>query len=553
MLQSQVSSVAVFVFLVTAIYLLTNLKAGSSNERKYSITIFVLSVAVFLTLSFVYYEFIVDDVYISLRYARNLANGYGLVFNTDDNTPVEGYTNFLWVIIESSLFKMNIPDNWILDIIKIIGMTFGVGILIVTFFLIRMITLDNRIGLTGVLFLAAVPELAFWAVGGLETTMYIFWLLIGIYRYILEKRKGKAYTWSMVFLALMALTRPEGLFFWIAIILWDVINTILARKENQASTTNNFRQIFPGVMIFIVLFGGYFLWRYNFYGYLLPNTFYAKKITYFDQMIHRIKQVSGFVVHLFPFFSIASLGYFYFHKKMKWEKLTLSIMMITLIAFCFAARNEWMPGFRYELPFVPLLMLFFAAGINKIVYVDLKELSPPWKIRITRFGCMLFLGLFMIYPFNDLRKTGNRFSEQLHRAHIPLGKWLKHHAPKDASYASWDMGAVPYYSQLPHIIDINSEGLLNLHTTFHGYDVDNFLSQNPSFLILPPNTSYIRPKEILDFYSNKKFDTDYEFLFSFAFTKDYLLNVYKNRKVVLSDAALIEGKYLAQKSMSDAN
>ena len=40
--------------------------------------------------------FITDDAFISFRYARNLLEGHGLVFNPGEY--VEGYTNFLWVL-----------------------------------------------------------------------------------------------------------------------------------------------------------------------------------------------------------------------------------------------------------------------------------------------------------------------------------------------------------------------------------------------------------------------------------------------------------------------
>ena len=44
------------------------------------------------------YWFLTDDAFISFRYARNLSNGDGLVFNPGFER-VEGYTNFLWVIL----------------------------------------------------------------------------------------------------------------------------------------------------------------------------------------------------------------------------------------------------------------------------------------------------------------------------------------------------------------------------------------------------------------------------------------------------------------------
>ncbi len=40
--------------------------------------------------------FLTDDAFISFRYARNLLEGYGLVFNPGEY--VEGYSNFLWVL-----------------------------------------------------------------------------------------------------------------------------------------------------------------------------------------------------------------------------------------------------------------------------------------------------------------------------------------------------------------------------------------------------------------------------------------------------------------------
>ena len=40
--------------------------------------------------------FLCDDAFISFRYARNLLEGHGLVFNPGEY--VEGYSNFLWTL-----------------------------------------------------------------------------------------------------------------------------------------------------------------------------------------------------------------------------------------------------------------------------------------------------------------------------------------------------------------------------------------------------------------------------------------------------------------------
>ena len=52
----------------------------------------MLLVAYLIWNSLYYYPYTVDDAFISLRYAENLATGEGLVYNPGQR--VEGYSNF---------------------------------------------------------------------------------------------------------------------------------------------------------------------------------------------------------------------------------------------------------------------------------------------------------------------------------------------------------------------------------------------------------------------------------------------------------------------------
>jgi hypothetical protein len=531
------SSLTVFLFLGVALLVLSK---GRAQKFSYiqSINVLVLSIGVFLALCSIFYEFMVDDVYISLRYARNLARGHGLVFSTDGSAPVEGYTNFLWVILETPLFLLGMSDAAIINAIKLIGIGFGTGVLIFSFLLIREIAADNVMSSIGVLFLACVPELALWAVGGLETPMYIFWLVAGVYQYIREKRKGRLHIVSMIFFALMALTRPEGLFFAIAIAGWDVIGTL-----RNTSSPKNFKPIVVGTLAFLVIYGCYFFWRYNFYGLPLPNSYYAKRLASSAHILHRLKQLSSFIVQLFPFFSVACFAYIALRRNGQNQNLVVVFACLVLMSFSLIARNEWMPGYRYELPFIPFLMILFSVGMATIFH----SFDIP---RIIKFAALFFLGFFMLYRFNDVRKQAIGLSRQLQGAHVPLGKWMKKYAPENASYASWDMGAVPYYSELRTIIDINSEGLLNPHTTRKGYDVDHMFSLNPSFIVLPPNTSYVQPPDILAFYKKEKLYKEYDYLFSVSFSHQYLLRLYKHKQASVSTEALEEGKRIEAQTRS---
>ena len=50
---------------------------------------------------------VVDDAYISFQFARHLNQGHGLVWNVGD-PPVEGYSNFLWVMLLSLTDRLGI-------------------------------------------------------------------------------------------------------------------------------------------------------------------------------------------------------------------------------------------------------------------------------------------------------------------------------------------------------------------------------------------------------------------------------------------------------------
>jgi hypothetical protein len=50
------------------------------------------------------YWAIVDDSFITYRYAENLVAGNGLVFNVGER--VEGYTNFLWTLLLAACYSL---------------------------------------------------------------------------------------------------------------------------------------------------------------------------------------------------------------------------------------------------------------------------------------------------------------------------------------------------------------------------------------------------------------------------------------------------------------
>nr|HNH96503.1 hypothetical protein [Microthrixaceae bacterium] len=75
---------------------LTSIEAALGRVPSAWRSVLVVSVAVVLAWQF---RFVQDDAFISFRYAKNLVDGNGLVFNPGQ--PVEGYTNFLWTALHA--------------------------------------------------------------------------------------------------------------------------------------------------------------------------------------------------------------------------------------------------------------------------------------------------------------------------------------------------------------------------------------------------------------------------------------------------------------------
>ena len=113
------------------------------------------------------FEFICDDAFISFRYSRNLALGNGLVYDTLREVPVEGYSNFLWVVWLSLFERFGVE---ITAAAKWSSMAASLILLVLTMSLAaRRLSLGaGGLAATG-LFLATLPAFGLWSTGGLAT------------------------------------------------------------------------------------------------------------------------------------------------------------------------------------------------------------------------------------------------------------------------------------------------------------------------------------------------------------------------------------------------
>lgn len=216
------------------------------------------------------YNFVTDDAYISFVFSRNLAEHGELTFNLGH--PVEGYTNFLWTVILALGMLLGV-DPEISS--RVLGLACALGTLYVVFRLTGR-ALGRPSGWSAVpsLLLACSSGFACWTSGGLETQPFTLLVAIALDGVVDALQRPGAIVRAGIALALSAMTRPEGLL--VAAVLGLVhFGTIVGTYRVYRKWPSRVYDLL-GALLFLGLWAPWFYWRYQYYGYLWPNTYYVK-------------------------------------------------------------------------------------------------------------------------------------------------------------------------------------------------------------------------------------------------------------------------------------
>lgn len=255
----------------------------------------------------IYFRWVCDDAFISFRYAKNLVDGFGLVFNSGEY--VEGYSNFLWTLgIALGMWIKIDPLRWV----QFWGLVCYLVSICFLFFLSfqqhknRDKTLSHFFPLAA-LCVSIQTHAQIYATGGLETSCFGMFLILG-YGILLLKSEHRFILLGNFFLILASLTRPEGILF----AIWGVLFIIFFRLQNLPShivQSRIFFTIFPLLAIYIP----YFFWRLEYYGKIFPNTYYAKygHGSYYEQ---GIKYILLYLNSYYVFYSIIFFFFIFFLK-----------------------------------------------------------------------------------------------------------------------------------------------------------------------------------------------------------------------------------------------
>ncbi|WP_207477569.1 hypothetical protein [Arenibaculum pallidiluteum] len=432
-----------------------------------------------------YYEqlmhkgFIIDDAYISLRHAKNFVLGHGFNFNADER--VEGYTNFLWTLLMTPPLYFGYPAE---PLVKVLGILSAVGIIVAVFLLAR-----HTVGtLPGILLAAALaldPRLAVLSTWGLEITFYPMLYGFAIYALL----TGRTVLAALLF-AGACMTRIEG------VLLVGLSALYLLWSDRHLAPSSGWlelRTLMPWTRRFLVfsgvfaaIFGTYFALRWAYYGYMLPNTFYAKVGTPWNsaarglKYIHEMLSRMGlFGVVMLALALAAGIGVWLLVRAIRRHRQALAIeplaadqkerdrLLLIAMLFVYLAYTVAVGGDHFGERFIyhALVIVLVGTVVALSFAVDqaaralssrhqgIQAARPVLRTTIASVVAAVVLHGLATHPhrFGDMPGLIGWAS---------LGVYLKNNAPQGASVATDAAGAIPYFSELP---SIDTLGLGDIH------------------------------------------------------------------------------------------
>ena len=460
------------------------------RKRTFALSFVVLAL---LLVGIHFFNYVPDDTFITLRYARHVINGEGFVFNRGER--LEGYTNFLWLIIIVSCGKLGLP---LILSARTLSFIFSLGTLVLAGFAAWRLpprvprgSWNHSLGimLPPMLLAASAPFLT-WSLSGTEIPLFTFLLLLGFILARVGKNPGAVF----VVFGLLGLVRPEGLLFY-ALAGIMLLVRYPAKREI----------IVKGAAILLLFYTPYFIWKWQYFGGMLPNTFYAKT----GPMRLLFRNGSRYLAGFFASYGyLVVLGLIFLRKHLSQAKsvtIPLSFILVHWIAV-FMLGGDWMPHFRFLLPTLPLIMILISSGLMEAgagiiaptaegektgdaeANTGMRE-EKRWSNPIPIVVMML---VFLTMIPGGVNYDDFAAERTTVRAFASLGKRLYEILPPGSSIACGSTGAIGYYTDLP-IIDIL--GLTEAHIARNGHIVASqpghmktdgayVLSKKPDLLLL---------------------------------------------------------------------
>jgi hypothetical protein len=376
-------------------------------------------------------SFPLDDSWIHLHFARNLAEGHGFAYNP--GVPVAGSTAPLWTLTLGAGFALfGVHPYWA----KVFGIAAALGTALVTARLVGRWTGDRRLALLAGVVTGIAGPLVWGALSGMEVSLAALLVTAALLRHT----DGCDWTTALL-LGLAALARPEALL--LIPLVW------MARPITWKRTA-----IFAALTV--ACLGPWALFNLATAGSPLPATASAKiegglvgflsgtqqsaRWTFLDTPGRFAGEWLAWlwlVNILLPLLILAGLWVLW----RRWGRavgLPAAVLLLHPIGMALLAPYRG-PGFqegRYSIHLLPLAIAVAMAGMA--------GLGGRPRLRVALSAVFLAASLAAVWPAADRYAWG---VQNIDAMQVHLGQWVTSHTRPDARLALNDVGAIAYLSR----------------------------------------------------------------------------------------------------------
>ena len=383
------------------------------------------------------YFTLVDDAMISMRYAKHLAQGHGLVWNIGE-APIEGFTNLGWTLYLAFLHLFPFATSKISLAVMLTSVVILLANIIVVYKISQILFPQAKIAPTlSAIITAFYFPLVFWSLRGMEVGLLT--LLIN-YAIFLALKQENQFLISLI-LAIAIIVRIDAAISAMLIAIYYFIK----------------KKSFIPILVVIFTVTAILIFQKYYFGDFLPNTYYQKVTGYtiFERVRKGILVFVEFAardVLTLLFFSIATL---IFYKQRTPETFLLLGIFLAQCAYSIYvggdyAEPETNAANRFITQAMSTLFILFSWMTNRI-FSDLETAQPQLTFSNSKVNPAILLSVIILLIisgepwFNYSINNAPLLKADIRR--VKLALHIKENTSPEAVIAVHAAGQIPYYSE----------------------------------------------------------------------------------------------------------
>lgn len=440
--------------------MLKNLKYDAQVAKNAAILGFFLIAAAFAFYSYRFiqltsfevngkqYYALFDDAMISMQYARNLAEGNGLVWNAGGER-VEGFSNPLWVAYMAVFHLFSLPSSAISLTIQISGAVFLLANLVMVWLIAREYFEGQLAPLLAIFLTAFYFHLNNWALQGMEIGLLALLLSASVWLALRASKSKRFSVWPYILLSIGTWVRIDMV---VPLVVFTAFFAWKDSKHRRGHITWGFGLLAGSMLLQTAL-------RLWYFGEWLPNTYYLKVvgIPLIDRIQRGLEVLGGFIwgsgwfLMLLPLLLLAV-----------WPDaptLLFFALLLGQIAYSVSVGGDaWEHkggANRFIALAMPLFFLLFVQTLDKVR----RMLATPKTSLLTRalshvaLAAIVFTSLFSFNVINENNPVDKWITLKRPpfvagtQRYVTLGLLINEITDEDASVAVVTAGNIIYFAE----------------------------------------------------------------------------------------------------------